>query len=58
MTERDLALVLSGGGMNGLLLELGFLKRVREDPLWERVGWVYGTSAGALCGVMASSPKP
>ena len=54
MTERDLALVLSGGGMNGLLLELGFLKRVREDPLWERVGWIYGTSAGALCGVMAA----
>jgi predicted acylesterase/phospholipase RssA len=54
MNDRDLALVLSGGGMNGLLLELGFLKRVREDPLWERVGWIYGTSAGALSGVMAS----
>ena len=40
--------------MNGLLLELGFLKRVREDPLWERVGFVYGTSAGALSGVMAA----
>ena len=54
MTDRDLALVLSGGGMNGLLLELGFLKRVREDPLWERVGWIYGTSAGALSGVMGA----
>jgi predicted acylesterase/phospholipase RssA len=54
MGDRDLALVLSGGGMNGLLLELGFLKRIREDPLWERVGWVYGTSAGALSGVMAA----
>ena len=53
-TERTLALVLSGGGMNGLLLELGFLKRLREDPLWERVGWIYGTSAGALSGVMAA----
>jgi predicted acylesterase/phospholipase RssA len=53
MTERDLAVVLSGGGMNGLLLELGFLRRLREDPLWARVGWVYGTSAGALTGVMA-----
>jgi predicted acylesterase/phospholipase RssA len=52
--ERTLALVLSGGGMNGLLLELGFLKRLREDPLWERVGWIYGTSAGALSGVMAA----
>jgi predicted acylesterase/phospholipase RssA len=54
MTDRDLALVLSGGGMNGLLLELGFLKRLREDPLWKRVAWIYGTSAGALCGVMAA----
>jgi predicted acylesterase/phospholipase RssA len=57
MKDRDLALVLSGGGMNGLLLELGFLKRVREDPLWDRVGWVYGTSAGALSGVMAALDK-
>jgi predicted acylesterase/phospholipase RssA len=53
MSERDLAIVLSGGGMNGLLLELGFPRRLREDPLWDRVGWVYGTSAGALTGVMA-----
>jgi predicted acylesterase/phospholipase RssA len=53
MSERDLAIVLSGGGMNGLLLELGFLRRLRDDPLWERVAWVYGTSAGALTGVMA-----
>ena len=54
MGDRDLALVLSGGGINGLLLELGFLKRVRETPLWPRVGWIYGTSAGALAGVMAA----
>ncbi|HEX6724219.1 MAG TPA: patatin-like phospholipase family protein, partial [Gaiella sp.] len=54
MSDRDLALVLSGGGMNGLLLELGFLKRIRESPLWERIGWIYGTSAGALSGVMAT----
>jgi predicted acylesterase/phospholipase RssA len=53
MSDRDLALVLSGGGMNGLLLELGFLARLREAPLWDRVGWIYGTSAGALSGVMA-----
>ena len=25
-----------GGGMNGLLMEIGFLRRLREDPLWER----------------------
>ncbi|HET9243969.1 MAG TPA: patatin-like phospholipase family protein [Gaiella sp.] len=54
MHDRDLAIVLSGGGMNGLLLELGFLRRLREDELWERVGWIYGTSAGALSGVMAT----
>ena len=53
MSDRDLALVLSGGGMNGLLLELGFLQRLRGDRLWDRVGWIYGTSAGALSGVMA-----
>ncbi|HEY7178136.1 MAG TPA: patatin-like phospholipase family protein [Gaiella sp.] len=53
MSERALAIVLSGGGMNGLLLELGFLRRLREDPLWDTVGWIYGTSAGALTGVMA-----
>jgi predicted acylesterase/phospholipase RssA len=53
MSYRDLALVLSGGGMNGLLLELGFLQRLRADPLWDRIGWIYGTSAGALSGVMA-----
>jgi predicted acylesterase/phospholipase RssA len=54
MSDRDVALVLSGGGMNGLLLELGFLRRIRESRLWDRVGWVYGTSAGALSGVMAA----
>jgi predicted acylesterase/phospholipase RssA len=44
---------LSGGGINGVLLELGFLRRLQESPLWERVGWIYGTSAGALSGTMA-----
>ena len=57
MRDRDLAIVLSGGGMNGLLMELGFLRRLHEDPLWERVGWVYGTSAGALSGVMAARDR-
>ena len=46
--------MLSGGGINGVLLELGFLKRLRETPLWDRIGWVYGTSAGALSGTMAA----
>ena len=53
-TRRDVGLVLSGGGVNGILMELGFLKRVHESLLWPRVGWVFGTSAGALSGVMAA----
>ena len=52
--EPDVAVVLSGGAVNGVLLELGFLKRLRESALWPRVGWIYGTSAGALCGTMAA----
>jgi len=52
--ERDVALVLSGGAVNGVLLELGFLKRLRASTLWPRVGWIYGTSAGALSGTMAA----
>ena len=40
--------------MNGVLLELGFLKRLRESSLWPRVGSIYGTSAGALTGTMAA----
>lgn len=52
--RRDVALVLSGGGINGILLELGFLKRLSETSLWSRVGWIYGTSAGALAGTMAA----
>jgi predicted acylesterase/phospholipase RssA len=52
--SRDVALVLSGGGVNGVLLELGFLKRIRQTELWPRVGWIYGTSAGALSGTMAA----
>lgn len=51
--SRDIAIVLSGGGINGVLLELGFLMRLRESPVWPRVGWIYGTSAGALSGAMA-----
>jgi predicted acylesterase/phospholipase RssA len=52
--RRDVALVLSGGGINGILLELGFLKRLSETDLWPRIGWIYGTSAGALAGTMAA----
>ncbi len=46
--------MLSGGGINGVLLQLGFLRRLRESELWPRVGWIYGTSAGALSGTMAA----
>ena len=52
--ERDVAVVLSGGAINGVLMELGFLKRLRESELWPRVGWIYGTSSGALAGTMAA----
>jgi predicted acylesterase/phospholipase RssA len=52
--ERDIAVVLSGGAVNGLLMELGFLKRLRETDLWPRIGWIYGTSAGAMSGMMAA----
>ncbi|MGE5690670.1 MAG: patatin-like phospholipase family protein [Pseudomonadota bacterium] len=52
--KRDVALVLSGGSVNGVMMELGFLRRVRESPLWDRVGWIFGTSAGALSGTMAA----
>jgi len=52
--ERDVAVVLSGGAVNGLLMELGFLKRLRKTDLWPRIGWIYGTSSGAVTGVMAA----
>ena len=52
--RRDVALVLSGGGMNGVLMQLGFLRRVRESSYWPRVGWIFGTSAGALSGSLAA----
>jgi predicted acylesterase/phospholipase RssA len=52
--NRDVAVVLSGGGINGVLLELGFLKRLRASDLWPRIGWIYGTSAGALSGTLAA----
>src|SRR2546423_1358208 len=52
--RRDTAVVLSGGGINGVLMELGFLLRLRESPLWPRIGWIFGTSAGALAGALAA----
>ena len=52
--ERDVAVVLSGGAVNGVLMELGFLRRLRDSDLWPRIGWIYGTSAGALAGTMAA----
>ena len=51
---RDVAVVLSGGGMNAMLMEFGFLRRLRETMLWLRIGWFFGTSAGALSGCMAA----
>ena len=51
---HDVAIVLSGGSVNGVLMELGFLRRLRETSLWPRVGWIFGTSAGALSGCMAA----
>jgi predicted acylesterase/phospholipase RssA len=52
--RRDVAVVLSGGSINGALMELGFLKRLHESSLWPRIGWFFGTSAGALAGSMAA----
>src|SRR3954466_10481595 len=52
--DRDVAVVLSGGAGNGVLMELGFLQRLRESELWPRVGWFYGTSSGALSATMAA----
>jgi predicted acylesterase/phospholipase RssA len=54
VVERDVAVVLSGGAVNGVLMELGFLQRLRASSLWPRVGWIYGTSSGALTGAMAA----
>ena len=49
-TTLDTAVVLSGGSINGIFLQLGFLQALRASALWGRIGWVYGTSAGALSG--------
>ena len=50
----DTALVMSGGSVNGIFLQLGFLQAVCATELWSAVGWLYGTSAGALSGWVAA----
>jgi len=52
--RRDVAIVLSGGGINAVLLELGFLRRLSETELWKRIRRIHGTSAGALAGTLAA----
>ena len=52
--RRDVGVVLSGGGVNGVMMELGFLKRLRESVLWPRVAVIFGTSSGALSGSLAA----
>jgi predicted acylesterase/phospholipase RssA len=51
--QRDVGVVLSGGGVNGVMMELGFLQRLRRSALWPRIAAVFGTSSGALTGSMA-----
>jgi predicted acylesterase/phospholipase RssA len=53
INRRDAALVLSGGGMTGVVMELGFLQRLRASEVWDRIGVAFGTSAGALAGCIA-----
>lgn len=52
--RRDVGVVLSGGGVNGVMMELGFLQRLRESPLWPRIAVIFGTSSGALSGTLAA----
>jgi len=52
--KRDVGVVLSGGGVNGVMMELGFLQRLRESVLWPRIAAIFGTSSGALSGVLAA----
>ena len=40
--------------MNGVLMELGFLQRIRASGYWPRIGWIFGASAGALSGTLAA----
>jgi predicted acylesterase/phospholipase RssA len=52
--RRDVGVVLSGGGVNCVMMELGFLQRLHESELWPRIAVVFGTSAGALSGALAA----
>jgi predicted acylesterase/phospholipase RssA len=52
--RRDVGVVLSGGGVNGVMMELGFLQRLRASALWPRVAAIFGTSSGALIGSLAA----
>ena len=52
--RRDVGIVLSGGGVNGVMMELGFLQRLRASVLWPRVATIFGTSSGALSGLLAA----
>jgi predicted acylesterase/phospholipase RssA len=52
--RRDVGIVLSGGGVNGVMMELGFLQRLRQSVLWPRIAVIVGTSSGALSGSMAA----
>ncbi|MGH3001786.1 MAG: patatin-like phospholipase family protein [Gaiellaceae bacterium] len=52
--RRDVGVVLSGGGVNGVMMELGFLQRLRTSALWPRIAAIFGTSSGALSGAMAA----
>ena len=36
------------------MMELGFLQRLRESVLWPRVAAIFGTSSGALSGLLAA----
>jgi predicted acylesterase/phospholipase RssA len=53
-TQREVGVVLSGGGVNGVMMELGFLQRLRTSALWPRIGVIFGTSSGALSGSLAA----
>ena len=52
--RRDVGVVLSGGGVNGVMMELGFLQRLQESVLWPRIAAIFGTSSGALSGALAA----
>ena len=52
--QRDVAIVLAGGHVNGAFTATGFLKRLRESSLWPRVGTIFATSSGGLVGTFAA----